>query len=83
MLKDGTLMAKKMGGIELYKRRQLIEPKSADISQKMQYQLLGITRSLLCYELRKPSEEDLLLKRAIEEGFVEHPNYEGGGCQAP
>lgn len=64
-----------MEGFELNERRLLIEPANAKFSQRTQCQLLGIHRSGLYYEPRGPSEEDLLLFRAIDQEYLKHPFY--------
>ena len=45
------------------------------MSQRKQCELLSINRSGLYYEPSKPSEEDLLLMRAIDEEYLQHPYY--------
>lgn len=44
-------------------------------SQRKQCELLGVNRSGLYYESKEPTEEDLLLMRAIDEEYLQHPYY--------
>ena len=64
-----------MGDVELDERRALIEPRHPAVSQRMQCRLLGISRSGLYYEHCKPTEEDLLFMRSIDEEYLQHPFY--------
>ena len=64
-----------MESLNVNEKRLLIEPRNADFSQRTQCRLLGLHRSGLYYEPRGPSEEDLLLMRAIDEEFLKHPYY--------
>ena len=64
-----------MGNVDLIKRRSIIESGNVDFSQRRQCELLGICRSGLYYEPRKPSEEDLQLMRAIDEQYLKTPFY--------
>lgn len=66
---------KKMGDVSLDEKRNLFEPENANVSQRTQCRLLGISRSGLYYEPLKPAEEDLLLMRAIDEEYLKHPYY--------
>ena len=66
---------KKVQSFDLNKRRSLIELKNKDLSQRDQCTLLGISRSGLYYEPKKPSKEDLLLMRAIDEQYLKTPFY--------
>src|SRR5580698_3327424 len=61
-------------GFELNQRRALIEY-NEQFSLVRQCGLLGISRSGIYYDPRKPTEEDLLLMRAIDEEYLEHPYY--------
>jgi len=63
-----------MEDVELNIRRSFIE-KKIHISQRAQCRLLGISRSGLYYEPYLPDEETLLLMRAIDEEYLEHPYY--------
>src|SRR5689334_20166290 len=65
---------KKIGGFDLKSRKALIE-KTGDFSLVKQCGLLGISRSGIYYDPRKPTAEDLLLMRAIDEEYLEHPYY--------
>lgn len=56
-------------------RRALIEPQNRTLSQRRQCVLLGVGRSGLYYTPKRPSEEALLLMRAIDEEYLEHPYY--------
>jgi len=64
-----------MEGFNLDDKRLLIETGNIALSQRAQCNLLGIQRSGLYYEPRGPSEEDLLLMRAIDKEYVQHPFY--------
>jgi putative transposase len=64
-----------MGDVAISERRSLIEPNSKNLSQRAQCQLLGISRSGLYYEPRKPSQEELLLMRSIDEAYLKYPFY--------
>lgn len=45
------------------------------LSQRRQCEILGICRSSLYYEQKKPTEWNLQLMRAIDEEFLKHPFY--------
>ena len=64
-----------MEGIELEKRKSLLEPERKIFSQRKQCELLGLARSGLYYRPREPSIEDLELKRAIDEQYLKTPFY--------
>ena len=64
-----------MENVELIKRRALIECGNKEFSQRRQCELLGVWRSGLYYEPRKPSEEDLQLMRAIDKQYLKTPFY--------
>lgn len=64
-----------MENVELIKRRALIECGNKEFSQRRQCELLGVWRSGLYYESRKPSEEDLQLMRAIDKQYLKTPFY--------
>src|SRR5579863_4988215 len=64
-----------MGEFDLAQLRGLVEPSSSDFSVREQCQLLGIHRSGWYYRPQPISEEDLLLMRAIDEEYTEHPYY--------
>jgi len=56
-------------------RLQLIDWDRRDLSLATQAELLGLNRSGLYYKPKPPSEEELALKRAIDEIYTEHPYY--------
>ena len=64
-----------MDNVELIKRRALIERGNIELSQRRQCELLGVCRSGLYYEPRKPSEEDLQLMGAIDKQYLKTPFY--------
>ncbi len=66
---------KKIRNLDLDERRALIETSSTMFSQRKQCELLGVNRSGLYYESKEPTEEDLLLMRAIDEEYLQHPYY--------
>jgi hypothetical protein len=66
---------KKIGGFDLNERRRLIELANSNFSQRQQCALLSISRSGLYYEPRQPTGASLLLMRAIDEEYMEHPYY--------
>ena len=45
------------------------------LSQRTQCELLGLHRSGLYYEAKKPTDDELRLMRAIDEEYLEHPFY--------
>ncbi|MCB9093419.1 MAG: IS3 family transposase [Halobacteriovoraceae bacterium] len=64
-----------MEGIELEKRKSLLEPERKIFSQRKQCELLGIARSGLYYRPRELSIEELELMRAIDEQYLKTPFY--------
>ena len=68
-------LKKKIGSLDLNERRALIEPANSVFSQKEQCKLLGVARSGLYYVARQPTEETLLLMRAIDEEYLRRPYY--------
>ncbi len=56
-------------------RLQLIDWDRREIPLRMQAELLGHNRSGLYYKPKPPSEEEVALKRAIDEIYTEHPYY--------
>ncbi len=68
-------LKKKIGDLELDKRRVLIDPAEATFSQRKQCQLLGLHRSGLYYEPRGPTEKDLQLMLAIDKQYLQTPFY--------
>lgn len=64
-----------MEGIEIEKRKSLLESERKTFSQRKQCELLGVTRSRLYYRPRSPSLEDLELIRAIDEQYLKTPFY--------
>jgi putative transposase len=66
---------KKIGSFDLNERRALIEPTNTNFSLRQQCGLLSLSRSGLYYEPRPPTAESLLLMRAIDEEYLQHPYY--------
>jgi putative transposase len=66
---------KKIRSFGLEERKALIETGNANFSKRAQCELLGINRSGLYYEARKPSQENLRFMRAIDEEYLLHPYY--------
>ena len=52
-----------------------MEPEHAGLSVRRQCELLGLSRSTFYYAAAPESEEDLCLKRLIDEEYVRHPFY--------
>lgn len=64
-----------MEGIDLERKRSLLESGEKTFSQRKQCELLGLARSGLYYRPRGPSIEDLKLMRAIDEQYLKTPFY--------
>ena len=52
-----------------------IEKNHSELSLRSQCALLSVSRTMLYYQPKGPSEEDLRLMRAIDEEYLEHPHY--------
>jgi len=53
----------------------LVEPERAGLSVRRQCEVLGLPRSTFYYPAVPESEEDLCLKRLIDEEYLQHPFY--------
>jgi putative transposase len=53
----------------------MVDMEGEELSITMQSKLLGASRTSLCCAPVPPSEEDLLIKRLIDEIFTEHPFF--------
>lgn len=56
-------------------QRQALIEESKEISLVKQCGLLGISRSGIYYDHRKPTQKALLLMRAIDEQYLQTPFY--------
>ena len=56
-------------------RKALIETDSAELPVSTQAELLGLNRSSLYYKPVAPDEEDLKIKRMIDELYTAHPEF--------
>ena len=56
-------------------RKALIETDSAELPVSTQAELLGLNRSSLYYKAVAPDEEDLKIKRMIDELYTAHPEF--------
>lgn len=61
--------------MELEVLRGLVEPEHRELSIGRQCELLGIARSSYYYEASEESQEDLLLKRMLDEQYLRTPFY--------
>lgn len=64
-----------MAIFDISARRLIIEPQYGLLSQRKQCRLLGLNRSGLYYEPREPTQEDLLLMKAIDKEYIKNPYY--------
>ena len=65
----------KVRSMSLEQRRQLIDWQHRSMSIVRQCQLLGVSRSSLCYRPRKTSQQDLSLMRELDRRYLETPFY--------
>ena len=56
-------------------RKALIETDGAELPVSTQAELLGLNRSGLYYKPVAPDEEDLKVKRMIDELYAAHPEF--------
>ena len=56
-------------------RKALVEREDSKIPVSMQAELLGLNRSGLYYQAVPPTEEDLRIKRMIDELYTAHPEF--------
>ena len=56
-------------------RKALIETDGAELPVSTQAELLGLNRSGLYYKPVGPDEEDLKIKRMIDELYTAHPEF--------
>ena len=61
--------------MSILERKALVEREDSKIPVSMQAELLGLNRSGLYYQAVPPTEEDLRIKRMIDELYTAHPEF--------